>query len=186
MGPAAASQRPRCTGSLAAAPRLWRTGPPAAAPKLWCTGSLAAAPGLRRTGPAAAAPRLRRTGSVAMAHELSGPEACGVFLDQGLNPHLLHWQVDSLSLSTRDAFVYKILHLLGRKDGVQTVLKDGPFCFNTRKKKRWNKSKFPLESSVFRFPWLCLVFSLCKNIFILVQYLQHLFILPCIRQREEM
>ena len=27
----------------------------------------------------------------------------GIFLTQGLNPHLLHWQVDSLPLSHREA-----------------------------------------------------------------------------------
>ena len=34
-----------------------------------------------------------------MAHGLSCFEARGIFLDQGLNPRLLQWQVDSLSLS---------------------------------------------------------------------------------------
>jgi len=33
------------------------------------------------------------------AHGPSCSEACGIFLDQGLNPCLLHWQVDSLPLS---------------------------------------------------------------------------------------
>ena len=43
--------------------------------------------------------RLRSTGSEVVAHGLSCSPACGIFLDQGLNPHLLHWQVDSLLLS---------------------------------------------------------------------------------------
>ena len=30
---------------------------------------------------------------------LSSSAACGIFPDQGSNPHLLHWQVDSLPLS---------------------------------------------------------------------------------------
>ena len=34
-----------------------------------------------------------------VAHRLSCSAAYGVFLDQGTNPCLLHWQVDSLSLS---------------------------------------------------------------------------------------
>ena len=34
-----------------------------------------------------------------VAHTLSCSAACGIFPDQGLNPCLLHWQVDSLSLS---------------------------------------------------------------------------------------
>ena len=38
---------------------------------------------------------LESTGSIVVAHGLSGSTACGIFL----NPHLLHWQVDSLPLS---------------------------------------------------------------------------------------
>ena len=38
-------------------------------------------------------------GSVVVAHGLSCSAACGIFPDQGLNPHLLHWQVGSLPLS---------------------------------------------------------------------------------------
>ena len=33
--------------------------------------------------------------SVAMVHGLCCPTACGIFLDQGLNPCPLHWQVNS-------------------------------------------------------------------------------------------
>ena len=36
--------------------------------------------------------------SVGVAHGLSCSAACGIFLEQGLNP-CLHWQVDSLLLS---------------------------------------------------------------------------------------
>ena len=39
-----------------------------------------------------AAPGLWSTGSVVVAHELICSSACGIFLDQGLNPCLLHWQ----------------------------------------------------------------------------------------------
>ena len=38
-------------------------------------------------------------GSRALEHRLSHPPACGISPDQGLNPCLLHWQVDSLPLS---------------------------------------------------------------------------------------
>ena len=38
---------------------------------------------------------LAHVGSVAAAHGLSCPAACGIFLDQGLNPRSLHWQVES-------------------------------------------------------------------------------------------
>ena len=37
--------------------------------------------------------------SIVGVHGLSCSEACGIFLDQGSNPCLLHWQVDSLPLS---------------------------------------------------------------------------------------
>ena len=58
--------------------------------------SLAAAGGL-----SVVAPRLQSTGSVVVAHRLSCSSACGVFPDQGLNPCVLHWQVDSLPLSNQ-------------------------------------------------------------------------------------
>ena len=51
--------------------------------KLWLVGSIAAALGLQSTG------------SVAVAHRLSCSEACGIFPDQGSNPCLLNWQMDS-------------------------------------------------------------------------------------------
>ena len=39
------------------------------------------------------------TCSVAVVHKLSCSAACGVFMDQGLNLCLMHWQADSLPLS---------------------------------------------------------------------------------------
>ena len=36
--------------------------------------------------------------SVVVAHRLSCPSACGIFLDEGWNPCPLHWQVDSYPL----------------------------------------------------------------------------------------
>jgi len=45
--------------------------------------------------------RLQSSGSQAGAHGLSCSRACGIFLDQGSNPCLLYWQVDSLPLSPR-------------------------------------------------------------------------------------
>ena len=47
-------------------------------------------------GPVVAAPRLQSTGSVVEVHGHNFPSTCGIFLDQGSNPCLLHWQVDSL------------------------------------------------------------------------------------------
>ena len=42
---------------------------------------------------------LGNAGFGTVAHGLSHPKACGIFPDQGLNPHLLQWQADSLLLS---------------------------------------------------------------------------------------
>ena len=51
--------------------------------QLWHVGSVVVAHGLQSTG------------SVVVAHGLSCSTACGIFLDQDLNPCPLHWQVDS-------------------------------------------------------------------------------------------
>ena len=48
---------------------------------------------------AVVAPGLWRTGSVVVAHRLSCSRACGIFSDQELNPHLLHWRMNSLPLN---------------------------------------------------------------------------------------
>ena len=42
--------------------------------------------------------QLQHMVSVGMAHRLSGPSACGTFLDQGSNLCPLHWLVDSYPL----------------------------------------------------------------------------------------
>ena len=56
--------------------------------------------GCRRTGASGiAAPGLQSTGSVVVSHELSCSEVRGILPDQGSNPYLLHWQVDSLPLN---------------------------------------------------------------------------------------
>ena len=47
----------------------------------------------------AVAPRLWSTGLMVVVHRLSCSVACGILLDQGSNPCLLHWQADSLPLS---------------------------------------------------------------------------------------
>ena len=39
------------------------------------------------------------TGSMVVVHGHSNSSACGIFLDQGSNLCLLHWQVDSVPLS---------------------------------------------------------------------------------------
>ena len=52
------------------------------------------------------------TGFIVVAHGLSCSMTCGIFLDQGSNPCLLHWKVDSLPLShqgsSRASFLKKI------------------------------------------------------------------------------
>ena len=52
-----------------------------------------------------AAPRLQSTGSIVVAHGLSCSAGCGILPNQGLNPCLLHRQVDSLLLSPKEALV---------------------------------------------------------------------------------
>ena len=51
------------------------------------------------------APQLQLPGSRAqvMALRLSRSRPCGIFPDQGLNPCLLHWQVDSFPLSHQES-----------------------------------------------------------------------------------
>ena len=44
-----------------------------------------------------------------MVHWLSCSMACGIFLDQGSNPCLLHLQVDSLPLSHQEAQLVVLL-----------------------------------------------------------------------------
>ena len=66
----------------------------------WSTGSRAHGfQSLRQVGSAVAAPGLQSADSVVEVHGLSCSAACGIFLHQGLNLCLLHWQVDSLPLS---------------------------------------------------------------------------------------
>ena len=65
------------------------------AQQLWLTGSRAQSPQLWHTGSVAVAHRLQSTGSVVVAHRPSCSVACGIFLDQGSNPHPPHQQADS-------------------------------------------------------------------------------------------
>ena len=56
---------------------------------------------------AVAAPGLQSsTGAIAVTHGLSRSAACGIFLDQGSNTCLLHWQVDSLPLSLQGSPIF--------------------------------------------------------------------------------
>ena len=42
-------------------------------------------------GSVVSAPWLQSTSSAVAVHGLSWSTVCGIFLDQGLNPYLLHW-----------------------------------------------------------------------------------------------
>ena len=53
----------------------------------------------------------RRAGSVAVAHWPSCSAACGIFLDQGSNPCLLHWQADSQPLRHQGSPCWLLLSL---------------------------------------------------------------------------
>ena len=53
---------------------------------------------LRQLDSAVAVPGLQNTVSIVVVNGLSCSIECGVFLDQGLNPCPLHWQVGSLPL----------------------------------------------------------------------------------------
>ena len=60
-----------------------------------CCGAVVVGP----TASVVVAPSLCCTDSVRMVHLLSCSKACEIFLDQGSNPCLLHWQADVLPLS---------------------------------------------------------------------------------------
>ena len=54
---------------------------------------------MRSEGSVVEVPRLWNTGPVVVAQGFRCSVVCGILLDQGLNPCLLHQQVDSLPLS---------------------------------------------------------------------------------------
>ena len=71
--------------------------------------SLAAEHGLwGHAGAVGAAPGSWRTGCV-VVHRLSCSAACGIFLDQGSNLCLLHWQAESSQLSHQGSPFYLLL-----------------------------------------------------------------------------
>ena len=75
---------------------------------LWL--SCCRAQALRHTGSVVTAPALWSTGSVAVAQGACCSMAHGIFSDQGSNPCLLHWQVNSSLLSRKrslwECFLY--------------------------------------------------------------------------------
>ena len=59
-----------------------------------------------------AAARFENPGLVVVAWGLSCSVACGIVLDQGPNPHLLHWQEASFLLSHQGSLWRYILFLI--------------------------------------------------------------------------
>ena len=68
-----------------------------------CSGFSSCGAQVLGVGSVVVVPGLQSTGSVVVAHGLSFPMACRIFLDQGLNPCLLQWQANSLLLSHQGA-----------------------------------------------------------------------------------
>jgi len=58
---------------------------------------------------------LGHVGSAVVAHWLSGPVACGIFLDEGPNLCPLHWQANSLPLGHQGSAGVTIFILQKRK-----------------------------------------------------------------------
>ena len=70
------------------------------------------------------------TGPILVANRLNCSVACGIFLDQGSNMCLLHWQVDSSPLSQQGSPEHSLCHLyllpLGRVDSGNSPLVRSP------------------------------------------------------------
>ena len=83
------------------------------ASSLWCL-LLLRAWALARLGFGSCGSRALEHRSMVVTHRLSCSVACGIFLNQGSNPYLLHWQADSLPLSHQGsplcAFLIKHSH----------------------------------------------------------------------------
>ena len=54
--------------------------------------------------------RALRAGSLVVMHGPGCPVARGIFPDQGLNPYLLHWQVDSQPLDHQGSLLLGLLN----------------------------------------------------------------------------
>ena len=69
------------------------------------------------------APGLQSTSSVVVAHGPSCSTACGIYPNQGLNPCLLHWHVDSLPQSHQRSPIFHIF--ISQKPGCTLHLMPG-------------------------------------------------------------
>ena len=77
-------------------------------------------------GSVVAVPRLYSTGSRVVVYRLGCHATCGIFLDRGSNPCLLHWQVDSSPLSHQGTpalsfLIYKGILRKGKAGGVAGI-----------------------------------------------------------------
>ena len=82
--------------------------------------------------------RLKSTGSIAVAHRLSCSSAYGIFLDQGSNPRLPHWQVDSLPLDHQGSCLFPKVKIF-LAIWAENVLKNTYSCFDSELPKAlWN------------------------------------------------
>ena len=82
-------------------------------------------------GSVVVAPGLWSTGSMVKTHRLCCSMACGIFLHQVFNPCLLHWQMDSLSLSHQGSpivsslFNLKVLFQVWCEEGIKFIFPFG-------------------------------------------------------------
>ena len=93
---------------------LWSAGSRAQGLQLW-----------QHMGSVMVAPGLWSTGSIVVVRWLSCSTACGIFPDQGSNPCLLHWQVDSLPLSHLGSPWFGLRRTIA---GIPSQLGTGLYC----------------------------------------------------------
>ena len=96
--------------------------------------------------------------SGSLALELSCSKACGILPDQGLNPCLLHWQVDSLPLSHQRSPVYLFL--------METLIRKAFFLPNNKEMQNYTVTDLvspakeaPFLIASFNAKWNCSVMS---------------------------
>ena len=114
---------------------------------LWASGAAA-------YRPSSVLPVLQSTGSTAVMHGLSCPAACGIFLDQGLNLHILHWQTVFITEppGKPPRFFFKKNSFLSVQITYSFLNIVGNVCW-------WNSLYFPLSENVLISP------SFSKGIF---------------------
>ena len=76
------------------------------------------------------------TGSVVEAHRFICIVTCGSFPDQGSNPHLLHWQADSLPLSHQGSPAILFMVTLFRESICVLCRDSGPLHMRKKERKK--------------------------------------------------